>query len=140
MIVATGARLKKLGIPGEERLFGKGVSHCASCDAPLLKGRTVVVVGGGDSALQEALTLAEQVTRVVVVHRGTAPTAQKAYRDAVAAQSRIELRGESTVAEILGDASVTGARLADGWGDLGCDRMSCRRAGGPDLRLCGRFC
>jgi thioredoxin reductase (NADPH) len=114
VIVATGARLKKLGVPGEEQLFGKGVSHCASCDAPLLKGRTVVVVGGGDSALQEALTLAEQVTRVVVVHRGTAPTAQKAYRDAVAAQSRIELRGESTVAEILGDASVTGARLADG--------------------------
>ena len=114
VIVATGARLKKLGVPGEEQLFGKGVSHCASCDAPLLKGRTVVVVGGGDSALQEALTLAEQVTRVVVVHRGTAPTAQKAYRDAVAAQSRIELRGESTVAEILGDASATGARLADG--------------------------
>src|SRR5260370_5440905 len=114
VIVATGARLKKLGVPGEEQLFGKGVSHCASCDAPLLKGRTVVVVGGGDSALQEALTLAEQVTRVVVVHRGTAPTAQKAYRDAVAAQSRIELRGESTVAEILGDASVTGVRLADG--------------------------
>jgi thioredoxin reductase (NADPH) len=114
VIVATGARLKKLGVPGEEKLLGKGVSHCASCDAPLLKGRTVAGVGGGDSALQEALTLAEQVTRVVVVHRGTAATAQKAYRDAVAAQSRIELRGESTVAEVLGDASVTGVRLADG--------------------------
>ena len=80
VIVATGARLKKLGVPGEEQLFGKGVSHCASWDAPLLKGSTVVVVGGGDSALQEALTLAEQVTRVVVVHRGTDPTAQKARR------------------------------------------------------------
>jgi thioredoxin reductase (NADPH) len=114
VIVATGARLKKLGVPGEEQLFGKGVSHCASCGAPLLKGKTVVVAGGGDSALQGALTLAEQGTRVVVVHRGTAPTAQKAYRDAVAARSRIELRGESTVAEILGDASVTGVRLADG--------------------------
>jgi len=114
VIVATGARLKKLGIPGEERLFGKGVSHCASCDAPLLKGKTVVAVGGGDSALQEALTLAEQASRITVVHRGAALTAQKAYRDAVAAQSRIELRGESAVAEILGDASVTGVRLADG--------------------------
>ena len=51
VIVATGARLKKLGVPGEERLFGRGVSHCASCDAPLLKGRTVVVVGGGDFRL-----------------------------------------------------------------------------------------
>jgi thioredoxin reductase (NADPH) len=114
VIVATGARLKKLGIPGEERLFGKGVSHCASCDAPLLKGKMVVVVGGGDSALQEALTLAEQASRVTVVHRGAALTAQKAYRDAIAAHSRIELCGESEVEEILGDASVTGVRLKDG--------------------------
>jgi thioredoxin reductase (NADPH) len=114
VIIATGARLKKLAIPGEERLFGKGVSHCASCDAPLLKGKSVVVVGGGDSALQEALTLAEQASRITVLHRGAALTAQKAYRDAVAAESRIELRGESAVAEILGDAGVTGVRLADG--------------------------
>jgi thioredoxin reductase (NADPH) len=114
VIVATGARLKKLGIPGEERLFGKGVSHCASCDAPLLKRKTVVVVGGGDSALQEALTLAEQASRITVVHRGATLTAQKAYRDTVAAQSRIELCGESEVEEILGDANVTGVRLRDG--------------------------
>ena len=61
VVIATGTTLKTLGIPGEERLRGKGVSHCASCDGPLLRGRIVGVVGGGDSALQEALTLAQHV-------------------------------------------------------------------------------
>ncbi|MGH7091191.1 MAG: NAD(P)/FAD-dependent oxidoreductase [Stellaceae bacterium] len=100
VILATGARLKRLGVPGEERLFGKGVSHCASCDAPLLKGKAAVVVGGGDSALQEALTLAEAAVRVVIVHRGAAPAAQAAYVRAVTAEPRIDLRGNSEVAEI----------------------------------------
>src|SRR5262245_5322823 len=59
VVVATGTTMKTLGIPGEEQLRGKGVSHCASCDAPLMRGRTVAVIGGGDSALQEALTLAQ---------------------------------------------------------------------------------
>ena len=58
IIVATGSQLKNLGVPGEEKLMGRGVSHCASCDGPLYNGQVVGVVGGGDSALQEALTLA----------------------------------------------------------------------------------
>src|SRR4029079_14428979 len=78
VVIATGTTLKTLGIPGEEELRGKGVSHCASCDAPLLRGRTVGVVGGGDSALQEALTLAQHVARVIVFHRGSAFSAQAA--------------------------------------------------------------
>jgi len=61
VVIATGTTLKTLGIPGEEQFHGKGVSHCASCDAPLLRNRVVGVVGGGDSALQEALTLAQHV-------------------------------------------------------------------------------
>ena len=79
VVIATGTTLKTLGIPGEERLRGKGVSHCASCDAPLLRGRIVGVVGGGDSALQEALTLAQHVSRVIILHRGSAFSAQAAY-------------------------------------------------------------
>ena len=81
VILATGARLRSLGVDGEERLQGRGVSHCASCDAPLMRDRTVGVVGGGDSALQEALTLADAVGEVIVLHRGDALTAQAAYRE-----------------------------------------------------------
>ncbi len=83
IVVATGTTLKTLGIPGEEPLRGKGVSHCASCDAPLLRNRIVGVVGGGDSALQEALTLAQHASRVVILHRGTAFSAQAAYVEGV---------------------------------------------------------
>ena len=79
VVIATGTTLKTLGIPGEEQLRGKGVSHCASCDAPLLRGRIVGVVGGGDSALQESLTLAQHAARVIVLHRGNAFSAQAAY-------------------------------------------------------------
>jgi len=114
IILATGASLKTLGVPGEERLFGKGVSHCASCHAPLLKGKTAVVIGGGDSALQEALVLADAAAKIVVVHRGPAITAQKAYGEAVAAQPKIELRSEMEVTEILGDAAVEAVRLKNG--------------------------
>ena len=78
VVIATGTTLKHLGIPGEEQFRGKGVSHCASCDAPLLRGRVVGVVGGGDSALQEALTLAQHAARVIVLHRGNAFSAQAA--------------------------------------------------------------
>jgi thioredoxin reductase (NADPH) len=114
VIVATGTALRKLGVPGEERLFGKGVSHCASCDAPLVKGLVVAVVGGGDSAAQEALTLAEFAARVIMLHRGDALSAQAAYRDAVTANPKIELRFNAIVEEILGAAKVTGVRIRDG--------------------------
>ena len=113
VIVATGARLKKLGIPGEEKFFGKGVSHCATCDGPLLRGRTVAVVGGGDSAAQEALTLADYAARVVLLHRGAALSAQASYREPVLAHEKIELRCATVVEEICGAASVTGVRLRD---------------------------
>jgi len=114
VILATGSSLRALGVPGEERLRGKGVSHCASCDAPLMRDRVVAVIGGGDSAAQEALTLAEFASRVIVLHRGTALGAQAIYRDAVTQHPRIELRFNAVVEEILGDGSVMGARVRDG--------------------------
>ncbi len=70
IIVATGSSLKDLGVPGEAKLTGHGVSHCASCDGPLYKGQSVGVVGGGDSALQEALALAAYTERVLLFHEG----------------------------------------------------------------------
>jgi thioredoxin reductase (NADPH) len=114
LIVATGASPKKLGVPGEERLVGKGVSHCASCDGPMLRGTVVAVVGGGDSAMQEALTLASHVERVLVLCRGGALHGQAIYRGRVAAEPKIEVRCNAEVAAIEGETAVTGVRLVSG--------------------------
>jgi thioredoxin reductase (NADPH) len=111
VIVATGASLKKLDVPGEERLTGNGVSHCASCDAPLLRDRIVAVVGGGDSAMQEALTLAAFASKVIFLHRGEGLTGQACYRDRVTAHQKIDIRFNTAVTEILGEAKVTGLRM-----------------------------
>lgn len=127
VIVATGTRLRELGVPGEATLRGKGVSQCASCDAPLLRDRPVVVAGGGDSALQEALTLAEHCSSVTIVHHGAELAAQAAYRGPVEAHAKIASIPESEVAAILGEAAVTGARVKHtGSGetrDLECDAV-----------------
>jgi thioredoxin reductase (NADPH) len=111
VIIATGAALKHLGVPGEERLTGKGVSHCATCDGPLLKNKIVAVVGGGDSAMQEALTLAEFASKTIIIHHGGNLSGQAGYRERVASHPKIEVRSNTTVEEVLGDATVTGLRL-----------------------------
>ena len=110
VILATGSSLKTLGVPGEDRLFGKGVSHCASCDAPLLRNKIVAAVGGGNSAMQEALTLAESVAKVVMLQRDGALTGQPSFRERVTAHPKIEIRYDIEVTEILGDDVVTGLR------------------------------
>jgi thioredoxin reductase (NADPH) len=110
IVIATGTTSKTLGIPGEERLRGKGISHCASCDAPLLRGRIVGVVGGGDSALQEALTLAPHVARVIILHRGSTFSAQSAYMQQVQQNPKIEVRFGTIVEEAVGDAGLTTVR------------------------------
>jgi thioredoxin reductase (NADPH) len=110
VVIATGTTTKTLGIPGEEHLRGKGVSHCASCDAPLMRARNVGVVGGGDSALQEALTLAQHAARVIVLHRGTSFSAQAAYCRRVREQPKIEVRFDTIVEEVLGNGVLTGVR------------------------------
>ena len=110
VVIATGTTSKTLGIPGEEQWRGKGVSHCASCDAPLLRGRIVGVIGGGDSALQEALTLAQHTARVIILHRGTAFTAQAAYVQRVLENPKIEVRFSTIVEEAVGNGALTGVR------------------------------
>ena len=113
LVLATGASLKELGVPGEARLRGQGVSHCASCDAPLLRGKTAAVIGGGDSAMQEALTLSQHVSRVVLLTHGAGLTGQTNYRERVTQDAKIEVRASIEVEDILGDAKVTGLRLRD---------------------------
>jgi thioredoxin reductase (NADPH) len=113
VVVATGARLRELGVPGEEALRGRGVSHCASCDAPLFRERVVGVVGGGDSALQEALTLADAVGEVIVLHRGESLTAQASFRDRVLSHPRISIRYRTVIEEILGEGALSGVRTRD---------------------------
>jgi thioredoxin reductase (NADPH) len=113
VIVASGSHARALGVPGEERLVGKGVSHCASCDGPLFRGQTVGVAGGGDSALQEALTLAEHVGKVLVFHRGEAFAAQQTYQQRVQDERKIEVCLNTEVREILGEQEVSGVRVSD---------------------------
>ena len=114
LIVATGASPKKLGVPGEERFVGKGVSHCASCDGPMLRGATVAVVGAGDSAMQEALTLTRYAERVLLLCRDAALGGQASYRDRVASDPKIQIRFRTEVHGIEGDEAVSGVRLVSG--------------------------
>ena len=109
VIIATGSTLKELGVPGETKLMGQGVSHCASCDGPFYKDKVVGVVGGGDSALQEALTLADYVERVLLFHRSDL-SAQHVFQQRVLSHAKIELRRHTIIEEILGDDAVTGVR------------------------------
>jgi thioredoxin reductase (NADPH) len=117
VIVASGSRPRTLDVPGEERLAGRGISHCASCDGPLHRDGVVGVVGGGDSALQESLELAGFAAEVVLIHRGATFRAQQVYQDGIAAAPQISVRYRTVVEEVLGDDRVTGVRvreLADG--------------------------
>ena len=113
VVLATGSSLRELDVPGEARLRGQGVSHCASCDAPLLRQKVAAVVGGGDSAMQEALTLAAHVAQVVILTHGAALHGQTSFRERVTQHPKITVRPNVEVQEILGDAKVTGVRMRD---------------------------
>jgi thioredoxin reductase (NADPH) len=117
VVLASGAHLRKLGVPGEEEFQGRGVSHCADCDAPMFAGGSVVVFGGGDWALQDAMVLARECSAVHVVHEGHAPTACAEYIDKASAEPTIRFHPDARAEAILGDSSgVTGVRLRDARG------------------------
>jgi thioredoxin reductase (NADPH) len=111
LVVASGARLKRLGLPREEDLTGKGVSQCADCDGPMFHQQEVVVVGGGDSAAQEALVLAQFCSRVHWIHRGAEVRARAALVQAAQANKKIEMYLQTEVVSLLGDDIITGVEL-----------------------------
>lgn len=111
VIIATGAETKWLKVPGEQEFIGRGVSSCAPCDAFFFKNQHVIVVGGGDSAMEEALYLAKFASKVTLVHRRDSFRASKIMQDRVQAEKRIIIRWNTTIEQISGDKKVTSATL-----------------------------
>ncbi len=113
VIVATGATAKWLGVPGEERLTGRGVSACATCDGFFFRDKELIVVGGGDSAMEEALFLTKFASKVTIVHRRDEFRASKIMADRALAHDKIEVVWNAVVSEIRGTDDVTGVTLTD---------------------------
>lgn len=110
VIVASGGRLRSLGVQGEDAFVGKGLSHCADCDGPLFRGEDVVVVGGGDSAAQEALILARSCRRVTVICRRP-PKARREALQRLVAQDNIVFVWDCEVTAIIGNGTIQGVAL-----------------------------
>lgn len=115
LILSLGAEHRVLGVPGEELYSGRGVSSCATCDGFFFKGKEVIVVGGGDSAMEEALYLSKLAEHVTIVHRRGSFRASAAMADRVLGSENITVLWDSIVGEIVGDGhAVTGVVLQDG--------------------------
>ena len=113
VIVATGSHYRKLGVPGEERLSGHGVSWCATCDGFFFRNQDIVVVGGGDTAMEEATFLTRFARSVTVVHRRDSLRASRIMQERAFTNEKISFRWNTEVLEVLGDQAVTGLRVRD---------------------------
>jgi thioredoxin reductase (NADPH) len=109
LILALGGSARKLGVPGEAEYLGSGVSYCATCDGFFFRGKTVVVVGGGDTAVEEALYLSRLAAKVIMVHRGSSFRASKLLQSRLAAQPEIKVMWNTIVKEIKGSGRVVEA-------------------------------
>mgnify|MGYP000024387765 CR=1 FL=1 len=125
VVIATGATPRPLGVPGEETLVGKGVHYCAACDGAPYRGKTVAVVGGGNSAAADALALSRIAKKVYLIHRRDSLRATKVYHEPLMNAPNVEFCWNSTVSALLHDSRLTGLRLKDvntgAEHDLACD-------------------
>ncbi len=113
VIIATGSKYRELGVPGEKRLAGRGVSWCATCDGFFFRGKDIAVVGGGDSAMEEALFLTRFANSVTVIHRRDSLRASKIMQDRAFANPKVRFVWDSQVTELLGEDRLTAARIRD---------------------------
>lgn len=111
VVYAAGAGPRELDVPGEKELVGRGVNYCAACDGMFYRGKTVVIVGGGNSAVADALILARIAQKVILVHRRDTLRAEKIYHDQLEKMENVEFRWDSQVVELLAEDKVTGVRL-----------------------------
>ena len=113
VVFSTGANPRELGVAGEQELVGRGVHYCAACDGMFYRGKTVVVVGGGNSAAADALVLSRIAEKVILVHRRDTLRATKIYHEPLMKAPNVELRWNSVVAELLHDGRLHGVKLRD---------------------------
>lgn len=111
VVYAAGAGPRELGVSHEKELIGRGVNYCAACDGMFYRGKTVVIVGGGNSAVADALILSRIAKKVILVHRRDTLRAEKIYHDQLAKAENVEFRWDSEVVELLAGEKVTGVRL-----------------------------
>ncbi len=139
LIFATGANARMLGLENETRLLGHGVSTCATCDGFFFTGKEIVMVGGGDSAMEEAIFLTRFASKVTVIHRRDELRASKIMRDRALKNEKIEFVWNSIVVDVLGDEKVEGVRVknvkTDGLTDLPCEGFFLAIGHSPNTKL-----